>query len=85
MLKYRAVFSVRKPNFSNVTNRKLFEKKYVLLTFAADPYINLRCHERTTPGLSMNHMHNVGSCMFTRAGIYYAVKKTSFFVDITVL
>jgi len=41
-LKYLAVFSIRKPNFVNVTQRQLFEKKiYILFNFATDPFMAL--------------------------------------------
>jgi len=41
--KYIALFSIRKPNFANLTPRQLFEKKNI--TFATGPFIALGFHE----------------------------------------
>jgi len=45
--KYRAVFSIRKPNFAYVTHQHMSEKN-ILLNFAICPVIALGCHEWTT-------------------------------------
>ena len=68
--KYRAVFSIRKPNIANVTHWKLLEKN-ILLNFPTGAFTALGCHERTTLFPSSDHKHNVGKCRFTRAVVYY--------------
>ena len=68
--KYLALFSIRKPNFVNVTHRQLFEK-YILLDFATGPFTAKGCHERTTIFPSMDHMRNIGRYRFTRVVMYY--------------
>ena len=73
--KHLAVFSIRKPNFANVTHRQSLGGWGVgvggLLNFAAGPAIPLVCHDWTTQFPSMDHMRNVGKCTFTRAVTYY--------------
>jgi hypothetical protein len=68
--KYLAVFSIRKPNFTNVTHRKLFGKN-ILLNCATGPFTALGCHVRTTLFPSMDHKHNVGKYRFACAVEYY--------------
>ena len=67
--KYLAVFSLRKPNFTKVTDRQLFEKKN-LFYFASGPFTALGCHEWTTLFPSKDHMHNIEKCRFTCALMY---------------
>ena len=45
--------------------------KKKLLNLATSPLMAVGCHEWTTLFPSMDHMHNVGKCKFTRAVMYY--------------